>query len=40
MSTTFLIGAILGSGFLIAFGRAPAQRVLARVKANRDNTRR
>jgi hypothetical protein len=35
MSLTFLIGAILGSGAAIAFGREPAQRILARVQKRR-----
>jgi hypothetical protein len=33
VSNEFLIGAILGSGLAIAFGRAPAQRALARVQS-------
>lgn len=32
MSLTFLIGAVLGSGLFIAFGRAPAQRLIALVQ--------
>jgi len=33
MSLTFLIGAILGSGAAIVFGRDPAQRLLVRVQS-------
>ena len=32
MSLTFLIGAVLGSGLFIAFGRGPAQRLIALVQ--------
>ncbi len=32
MNLPFLIGAILGSGLFIAFGRAPAERLIALVQ--------
>ena len=32
MNMTFLIGAILGSGLFIAFGRAPAEKLIALVQ--------
>lgn len=32
MHLDFLIGAIIGSGLAIAFGRAPAERLLAVVQ--------
>ncbi len=32
MNLTFLIGAVLGSGFFIAFGRAPAEKLIAFVQ--------
>jgi hypothetical protein len=35
MSMTFLIGAVLGSGAAIAFGRDPLQKWLLRVQAAR-----
>jgi hypothetical protein len=37
MSFAFLLGAILGSGAAIAFGREPAQRLLQRVQARRND---
>ena len=33
MDSYFLIGAILGSGLFLAFGRGPARRLVALVKA-------
>lgn len=32
MSLEFLIGAVLGSGLFIAFGRPPAQKLIAYVQ--------
>ena len=32
MDLTFLIGAVLGSGLFIAFGRAPAEKLIAYVQ--------
>jgi hypothetical protein len=32
MNMTFLIGAVLGSGLFIAFGRAPAEKLIALVQ--------
>ncbi len=32
MNLTFLIGAVLGSGLFIAFGRAPAEKLIALVQ--------
>jgi hypothetical protein len=32
MSLSFLIGAVLGSGFFIALGRAPAEKLIAYVQ--------
>ena len=32
MTMTFLIGAALGSGLFIAFGRAPAEKLIAFVQ--------
>lgn len=32
MDLTFLIGAVLGSGLFIAFGRPPAERLIALVQ--------
>lgn len=35
MTLEFLIGAIIGSGVAIFFGREPAQRLLQRVQSRR-----
>jgi len=32
MDLTFLIGAVLGSGLFIAFGRSPAEKLIALVQ--------
>ncbi len=40
MSLDFLVGAILGSGIAIAFGRAPAQRLVDTLKIQIGKTRR
>jgi hypothetical protein len=32
MNLTFLIGAVLGSGLFIVFGRAPAEKLIALVQ--------
>jgi hypothetical protein len=34
MNLSFLIGAVLGSGLFIAFGRAPAEKLIALVQAH------
>jgi hypothetical protein len=40
MSLVTLIGAILGSGAFIAFGRVPAQKLIAVVQQRIDQNRR
>jgi|GraSoiStandDraft_4_1057263.scaffolds.fasta_scaffold3333120_2 hypothetical protein len=40
MTLATLIGAIIGSGAAIAFGRAPAQRLLVAVQNRIDQSRR
>jgi hypothetical protein len=40
MSLITLIGAILGSGAFIAFGRAPAEKLIAVVQQRIDQNRR
>lgn len=40
MTLVTLVGAILGSGAFIAFGRAPAQKLLVVVQNRMDRSRR